>query len=219
MAILFAHYWDVVDNREKEYEDFILKTYIPAYNKTGLRIAGAYYVVVGAGPRIVSVSTADDPLQFQKAIGSEEYADLHEQLFSFVRNYSCKLYRSCGPVAVEKYDIQLGVWKFNQYFNVLPGLEKEYRRFAEAEFMPALQRLGIKVTASWRTIIGPGPFMLVEGTSPKIEEIARTIATDEYRVLTRVLKSRYVQDYQSRILAPTRRLELPYFMKNLTAGL
>jgi len=81
-----------------------------------------------------------------------------------------------------------------------------------------MERLGIKVTNIWRTIIGSSPFNLVEGTSPKIEEIARVIAEEEYRTLTRTLKSRYVHDYQSKILAPTRRLELPYFMKNLTAG-
>ncbi len=219
MAILFTHYWDVVDNKEKEYEDFILKTYIPAYAKTGLRLAGAYYVVVGAGPRIVSVSTADDPVQFQNAITSEEYWQLQEQLFPFIRNYSCKLFQSCSPFGVEKYEMQLGVWKFNQYFNILPGAEKEYGRFEREEFVPAMERLGLKVTGIWRTVIGPGPFMLVEGTSPKIEAIAKTIATDEYRSLTRTLKSRYVQDYQSRILAPTKRLELPYFMKKLTAGL
>jgi hypothetical protein len=219
MAILFTHYWDVVENKEKEYEDFILKTYIPAYTKTGLRLAGAYYVVVGAGPRIISVSTADDPVQFQKAITSEAYGQLQEQLSPFVRNYACKLFRSCGPFGVEKYEMQFGVWKFNQYFNILPGAEEAYKEFEREEFVPAMERLGMKVTGIWRTVIGSSPFMLVEGTSPKIEAIAKTIATDEYRSLTRVLKSRYVQDYQSRILAPTKRLELPYFMKKLTAGL
>jgi hypothetical protein len=115
--------------------------------------------------------------------------------------------------------MQLGVWKFNQYFNIIPGMGKGYGQFLETEFIPTMERVGIKVTNVWRTIIGSSPFILVEGTSPKIEEIAKTIATDEYRALTRTLKSRYVHDYQSKILAPTRRLELPYFMKNLTAGL
>jgi len=111
------------------------------------------------------------------------------------------------------------VWKFNQYFNILPGLEQEYRKFAEAEFIPKMEQLGIKVTNIWKVVIGSGPFILVEGTSRTIEEIAKTIDTDEYRMLTRTLKSKYVMDYQSRILAPTRRVELPYFIKGLTAGL
>ena len=219
MAILFAQYWDVMENKEKEYEDFILGTYIPAFEKTGLRIAGAYYVVVGKGPRIVSVSTPDDPLTFQKAIASEEYSDLLEELLPLIRNYSSKLFKSYGPIQVDRYDLQLGVWKFNQYFDILPSMEPAYRRFLEDEFIPVMERLGIKVTNIWKTIIGSGPFILVEGTSPKIEEIAKSIAADEYRALTRTLKSRYVMNYQSRILAPTRRVELPYFVKGLTAGL
>ena len=219
MAILFAQYWDVMENKEKEYEDFILGKYIPTYEKTGLRIAGAFYVVVGKGPRIISVSTPEDLLEFQKAITSEEYSDLLEELFPLIRNYSSKLYKSYGPIRVDRYELQLGVWKFNQYFNILPGMERAYRGFLEAEFIPAMERLGISVTNIWKTIIGSAPFILVEGTSPKIEEIAKSIATDEYRSLTRTLKSRYVMDYQSRILAPTRRVELPYFVRGLTAGL
>jgi len=219
MAILFAQYWDVMENKEKEYEEFILGTYIPAFEKTGLRIAGAYYVVVGKGPRIVSVSTPEDVLAFQKAITSEEYSDLLEELFPLIRNYSSKLYKSYGPIRVDRYELQLGVWKFNQYFDILPGMDTPYRKFLEAEFIPVMERLGIKVTNIWKAIIGSGPFILVEGTSPKIEEIAGSIASDEYRALTRTLKSRYVMNYQSRILAPTRRVELPYFVKGLTAAL
>ena len=119
MAILFAQYWDVVENKEKEYEMFILGKYIPTYEKTGLRLVGAYYVVVGAGPRIIGVSTTEDLLVFQKAVTSEEYSDLLEELFPLVRNYSSKLYKSYGPITVDRYEMQLGVWKFNQYFNIL----------------------------------------------------------------------------------------------------
>ena len=219
MAILFAQYWDVVENKEKEYQEFILSKYIPTYEKTGLRLVGAYYVVVGAGPRIVGVSTTDDLLAFQKAIGSEDYADLLEEIFPLIRNYSSKLYVSYGPIKPERYEVQLGVWKFNQFFNILPGMEKNYRGFVEAEFIPKMEQLGIKVTNIWKAVIGSGPFILVEGTSRTIEEIAKAVDTDEYRMLTRNLKSKYVMDYQSRILAPTRRVEIPYFIKGLTAGL
>ena len=219
MAILFAQHWDVVENKENEYQDFILGRYIPTFEKTGLRIAGAYYVVVGAGPRIVSISTTEDLLVFQKAVTSEEYSGLLDELLPFIRNYASRLYKSYGPIKVDRYEIQLGVWKFNQYFNVLPGMEKDYGKFLEEEFIPMMEKLDIKVTNIWKVIIGNGPFVLVEGTSPKIEEIAKSIAADEFRILTRKLKSKYVSDYQTKILAPTRRVEVPYFIKGLTGGL
>jgi hypothetical protein len=219
MAILFAQHWDVVENKENEYQDFILGRYIPTFEKTGLRIAGAYYVVVGAGPRIVSISTTEDPLVFQKAIASEEYSGLLDELLPFIRNYASRLYKSYGPIKVDRYEIQLGVWKFNQYFNVLPGMEKDYGKFLEEEFIPMMEKLDITVTNIWKVIIGNGPFVLVEGTSPKIEEIAKSIAADEFRILTRKLKSKYVSDYQTKILAPTRRVEVPYFIKGLTSAI
>jgi hypothetical protein len=219
MAILFAQHWDVVENKEKKYEEFILGKYIPTYEKTGLRIAGAYYVVVGAGPRIVGVSTTEDLLAFQKAVTSEEYSDLLEDLFPLIRNYSSRLYKSYGPIQVDRYEMQLGVWKFNQYFNVLPGMEKDYRKFLEEEFIPRMEQVGIRVTNIWKVVIGSGPFILVEGTGQRIEDIAKAIATDDYRALTRTLKSKYVSDYQSKILAPTRRVELPYLVKSITAEL
>ena len=219
MAILFAQYWDVIENKEKQYEEFILAKYIPTYQKTGLRIAGAYYVVVGAGPRIVGISTTEDLLVFQKAITSDEYSDLMEDIFPLIRNYSCKLYKSYGPIKIDKYEMQFDVWKFNQYFNILPGMEKQYQKFLEEEFIPTMEKAGIRVTNIWKVVIGSGPFALVEGTGQKIEDIARAIATDEYRMLTRTLKSKYVSDYQSRILCPTKRVEVPYLIKGMTAGL
>jgi hypothetical protein len=219
MAILFAQHWDVIENKEKEYEQFILGKYIPTYQKTGLRITGAYYVVVGANPRIVGVSTTEDLLGFQKAVTSDEYSDLMEELFPLIRNYNSRLYKSYGPIKIDKYEMQFDVWKFNQYFNILPGMEKDYRKFLEEEFIPRMEEVGIQVTNIWKVIIGSGPFILVEGTGQRIEDIAKAIATDNYRNLTRTLKSRYVSDYQSKILCPTKRVEIPYLIKGITSKL
>jgi len=59
----------------------------------------------------------------------------------------------------------------------------------------------------------------VEGSSPGLQDIAKSVDTDEYRNLMRRLKSKYIMNYQSRILAPTRRVEVPYFIKSLTMEL
>lgn len=219
MAILFAQHWDVVENVEKKYEEFILSKYIPTYQKTGLRITGAYYVVVGHGPRIIGVSTTEDLLIFQKAVTSDEYSDLMEELFPLIRNYNSRLYKSFGPIKIDRYEMQFDVWKFNQYFNIIPGMEKDFRKFLDEEFIPRMERVGIRVTNIWKVIIGSGPFVLVEGTGYRIEDLAKAIAADDYRALTRTLKSRYVSDYQSKILAPTKRVEIPYLIKGMTAKL
>ncbi|MCX5809473.1 MAG: hypothetical protein NTX36_08910 [Proteobacteria bacterium] len=219
MAILFVQHWDIMENKEKEYEEFILKTHIPAVEKTGLRVVGGYYVVVGAGPRIAAVSTIEDLLEFQKAVTSKEHSELLDKLFPLIRNYSNKLYTSYGPIEVERYEIQFATWKFNQYFDIIPGMADEYKEFVKDEFIPEMEKIDIKITNIWKVAIGSGPFILVEGSSPGLQDIARAVDTDEYRGLMRRLKSKYVMNYQSRIMASTRRVEMPYFIKSLTGGL
>jgi hypothetical protein len=219
MAILFVQYWDVVENKDKEYEEFIVKKHIPVLEKMGLKVIGGYYVVVGAGPRIAAVSTTDNLLEFQKMITSEEHTRVLEQLFPLIRNYSSKLFISYGPIEVKRYEIQFGVWKFNQYFDIIPGMEGAYKEFVRDEFIPKMEKVGIKITNIWKVVIGPGPFIHVEGSSPGLQDIAKSVDTDEYRNLMRRLKSKYIMNYQSRILAPTRRVELPYFIKSLTMEL
>lgn len=219
MAILFVQYWDIIENKDREYEEFIVKTHIPAVEKTGLRVVGGYYVVVGAGPHIAAVTTTEDLLEFQKMVTSEEYTQLLEQLFPLIRNYSSKLYKSYGPIEVKKYEIQFGSWKFNHYFDIIPGMEGAYKEFVRDEFIPKMNEVGIKITNIWKVVIGSGPFILVEGSSPGLQDIAKSVDTDEYRILMRKVKSKYIMNYQSKMMAPTRRVEIPYFIKGLTMGL
>jgi hypothetical protein len=219
MAILFVQHWGVRKKKEKEYENFVMNTHMPVMEKLGLRVVGGFYVVVGAGPHITAISTTTDIEEFQKIMTSAEYTQLLEQLFPLIMNYSSRLLVSYGPIEVEKYEIQFGMWKFNQYFDIIPGMADEYKVFVRDRFVPEMERLGIKITNIWKVVIGSGPFMQVEGSSPGLQDIAKAIDTDEYISLMRELKSKYIMNFQSRILAPTRKVELPYFIKSMTKGL
>jgi len=219
MAILFVQHWGVMKNKEKEYEDFIMSTHMPVMEKLGLRVVGGFYVVVGAGPHIAAISTTENIEEFQKIVTSAEYTKLLEQLFPLIMNYSSRLYVSYGPIEVGRYDIQFGMWKFNQYFDIIPGKAEGYKKFVRDEFIPRMEHLGIKITNIWKAVIGSGPFILAEGSSPGLQDIAKAIDTDEYRTLMKELKSNYIMNFQSRIMAPTRRVELPYFIKSMTMGL
>jgi hypothetical protein len=219
MAILFVQHWGVRKKKEKEYENFVMNTHMPVMERLGLRVVGGFYVVVGAGPHITAISTTNNIEEFQKIMTSAEYTQLLEQLFPLIMNYSSKLLVSYGPIEVDKYEIQFGIWKFNQYFDIIPGMVDEYNIFVRDKFIPEMEGLGIKITNIWKVVIGSGPFMQVEGSSSGIQNIAKAIDTDEYRALMRELKSKYIMNFQSRILAPTRKVEIPYFIKNMTMGL
>jgi hypothetical protein len=81
-----------------------------------------------------------------------------------------------------------------------------------------MEKLGIKMTGGWRVVVGPGPYIVAEGTANSLIGIAKAIDSDEFRRVTKILVSNYVTDYSSRILAPTGRIELPYILNKMMSG-
>jgi len=81
-----------------------------------------------------------------------------------------------------------------------------------------MEKLGIKMTGGWQVVVGPGPYIVAEGTATSIVNIAKALESDEYKRITKILTSKYVTDYSSRILAPTGRIELPYLLGKMMKG-
>ena len=218
MTILFTQYWDVIPGKFDEYSSFVTKEYNPAIEKLGIKLLGGYYVAVGEGPRVVAVATVDEQDHLRKILATGEYRKVSAKLLGLVWKYSSKLWVSSGRVLEGPYRIQTGAWKFNQYYNVLPGKESEHYRFVKEECIPGMKQLGVPVTGGWRLVIGQGPQILAECTARNIVDIAKAIDTTEFRRLVRSLKKAYATDYGSRILAPTGRVEVPYIMGEMMKG-
>jgi len=134
------------------------------------------------------------------------------------RNYSSRLWVASGRVGEGPYKIQMGAWKFNQYYNVAPGLEDDHYKFVKEECIPGMQELKVPITQGWRLVIGSGPRLLAECTGRNIETIAKCIDSDLFRKLVRRLKKNYATDYSSRILAPTGRIEIPSMLSEMMKG-
>jgi hypothetical protein len=128
--------------------------------KIGIKIIGGFHVVVGGGPRITAAGAVDAFQKLQKALETEEFEKITAELQQYVVNYDSRILKPTGRVKVNKYSIQLGVWKFNQYFNIIPGREKEYTEFVLKDHLPTMEKLGIKMTGVRRS----GP-ILAEGTA------------------------------------------------------
>jgi hypothetical protein len=215
MTVLFTQYWDVMPGKFEEYSSFVSNEYNPALQKLGLRLVGGYYVAVGEGPRIVAVSTVDESENFRKTISSREFSILSNKLLEYVWKYSNKVYVPTGRIQEGPYRIQTGVWKFNQYYNILRGKEADHLKFVKEECLPGMEELKIPVTGGWRLVVGSGPRILAESTARNIVDIAQAIDTSLFRKLVRTLKNNYATDYSSRILAPTGRIEVPYLMSEM----
>ncbi len=218
MIFLFNQHWDIIPEREEEYTKFVINHYIPTMTKIGITPVGGFYVVVGEGPRVISVGTVDSLQKLQRAMETEEYEKITAQIRCYVSNDYSRILKPTGRVKTDKYTLQLRVWKFNQYFNIIPGREKEYAEFITKDHLPNMERMGIKMTGGWQVVIGPGPYIVAEGTATSIAAIAKALESDEYKRITNILISKYVTDYSSRILAPTGRIELPYLLGKMMKG-
>src|SRR5574340_1243919 len=107
------------------------------------------------------------------------------RLMAFVTNYHNKILVPTGRVKIDEYQVQTGLWKFNQYWNIIPGAEKEYSEFVASDHIPTLEKVGLEVTAGWRVVVGSGPYILSECSAASLIDIARAIDSDEYRKIGR----------------------------------
>jgi hypothetical protein len=215
MAILFTQYWDVMPGKFDGYATFVTNEYNPTVEKLGIRLVGGYYVAVGEGPRIVAVAEVENVDSLHRSLSTKEYRVISNRLLQYVWKYSNKVWAPSGKIQKGRYQIQTGVWKFNQYYNVLRGKEEAHYLFVKDECIPAMKALGVPITAGWRLVIGAGPRTMAECTARGIIDIAKAIDTSEFRRLVRTLKNEYATDYGSRILAPTGRIEVPYLMSEM----
>jgi hypothetical protein len=218
MTILFTQYWDVLPGMFDEYSTFVTNEYIPKVAELGIKLLGGYYVVVGAGPRIIAVATVEEHDYLRKILATEEYRKITLNLQRLVTKYASKLYVASGRVLEGPYRIQQGAWKFNQYYNIVPGKEEEHYTFVKEECIPGMQQLKVPITGAWRLVIGDGPVILAECTARTMTDIAACIDTSEFRRLVRTMKKHYATDYGSRILAPTGRIEIPSLIGEMMKG-
>lgn len=216
---LFVQSWEIRKGKSAEYTDFVLRKHLPSMKEMGLNMIGGFHVIVGSGPRISAVAMAADFLDLQKTIWSDKFAAITDELQNYVQDYGNRVLKSTSRVEVKDYAIDGGTWRFNQYYKVYRGTEKEYGDFLVGEYIPKLQDLGLKVKAEWQVTLGSGPRILLESVAQSIGDIARAFESDDFRRLRRTLLVNYVDGYSSRILAPTGRVEVAYILGGMTKAL
>lgn len=218
MTVLFSQHWDVAPGKQNTYSDFVMTRYNPTLERLGIRLVGGYYVAVGMGPRIIAVGVTQGLHELEQALATDEYNDVTNRLMEFVTHYHSKILAPTGRVPMGDYRIQTGIWKLNQYWNLIPGMEEEYTKFIKEDHLPTMEKLGVPVVGGWRVVVGSGPYLISEASARGIVDIAKAIDTNEFRRVVRKLKTTYVTDYHSRILAPTGRIDIPYFMQEMMKG-
>ncbi|MEW5721527.1 MAG: hypothetical protein AB1896_00355 [Thermodesulfobacteriota bacterium] len=92
--------------------------------------------------------------------------------------------------------------KFIQYFDLLPGQEKEFRSFAAHSYLPGVNGTGlVRLVGSWYVACGEGPYFIFESTAPSVREIQQLLELDEFAKLNRLLHF-LITNYKTKVLAP-----------------
>ena len=210
MAVLLTQEWDVVRGKEKEYEKFVENEFIPRSNEMGLRSVGGFYVEVGPGPRIISLKTAEDVLSLLRIFFSEEFRKLSLELETFVNNYGNRVLKSIGREIEGGYKIQQGVWKYMQYYDIIPGQKENYKQFIIEEYLPAMNEIDyLEVTSGWKVVLGGKSHIIGELTFQSSVDIGRLLDDPVFHQATEKLRRRHVCNYTTRIIRTTERFQKP----------
>jgi hypothetical protein len=208
MDVLLTQSWDIVAGKEEEYSDFISNTFLPGISAAGLVPVGGYYVEVGFGPRIVAVHRASGIDGLSRSMGDRTFREMVRRVKSLVYNYRAALLEPTGRVRQEGYAIQKGVWKLNQYYDLRPGMKKEYDDFVVNVYIPAIESLGyVEVTGGWNVTFGGVSEIIGELTFKDPVDIGRMLGSEDFRRVAEKLQEDLVTNYQNRILRCTERFE------------
>ena len=214
MPVLFTMAWDIIQGKEDEYAGFISGTLLPETTAMGLTPVGGYYVEVGFGPRVIGVHSAPDLEQLSRIISSDRFKQLSLKLKSIVYNYRTAVLEPTGRVKRETYTIQKGVWKLNQYYDLKPGVKKEYADFIVKEYLPTIAKIDyMEVTGGWNVVLGGISEIISEFTFKDPVDIGRLLNNEEFRRLNLKLKSTFVMNYANRILRCTERFDEPKWFR------
>jgi hypothetical protein len=91
----FNQYYDLRPGRKKEYDDFVVNTYIPAIESLGyVEVTGGWNVTFGGVSEIIGELTFKDPVDIGRMLGSDEFRRVAVKLQEeFVTNYQNRILR------------------------------------------------------------------------------------------------------------------------------
>lgn len=87
-------------------------------------------------------------------------------------------------------------------WDIKPGRDQEYFEFVVREWVPGIQRLGLRPTGAWYTVYSrtkEAPQIMTEGIASDIETMRTILTSEDWHELYDKLQE-YVQNYQQKIV-------------------
>lgn len=91
MQVKLLMTWDVPPERDQEYFEFVVGEFVPGMQRLGLQPVEAWATIYGQYPQIQVGLLAENSQRLQNALHSREWAQLQQQLITYVTNFSFKI--------------------------------------------------------------------------------------------------------------------------------
>lgn len=86
--------WDIVQGREQDYFEFMVREFVPAIQQIGLEPTGAWVTVYGDRPRIQTVAQTKTIHELRNILHSHEWDTLIDELMEYVEDLEFKTVRA-----------------------------------------------------------------------------------------------------------------------------
>lgn len=99
MSLTLIMTWDIKEDMEQDYMEFVLSEWVPTTNRMGLKTVAAWYTQYrkdDSVPMIRAEALADDVAAIRAILDSSEWENIHEQLLGYVENYKQKVVETTG---------------------------------------------------------------------------------------------------------------------------
>jgi hypothetical protein len=83
--------WDIIQGREQEYFEFVVRRFMPGVQKLGMALSDAWVTIYGDHPQILVGAVVPGLEKAEAIIKSEEWNQLNNRLLDFVKNYEMKV--------------------------------------------------------------------------------------------------------------------------------
>jgi hypothetical protein len=96
VAVKLLMTWDIVQGREQEYFEFVVREFVPGIQRLGIQPTEAWYTTYGRRPQILTGAVADTLARMELALGTEEWRRLRDRLLDYVTNFESRIVRATG---------------------------------------------------------------------------------------------------------------------------
>ncbi|MBT3321949.1 MAG: hypothetical protein HN392_06650 [Anaerolineae bacterium] len=91
MPVKILMTWDISQENEQKYFEFVIGEFVPGVQRLGFHPLDAWATLYGDYPQIQVGMMAPDAESAQEALNSDEWIDLREKLFEYIDDFSYKI--------------------------------------------------------------------------------------------------------------------------------